>query len=309
MTAALTEPLTASPIRSLLRHRLSSRVDRALVFLSPEGEDDRVAHPRGAGACFHRPPSLSMVWRKVFDRVCWVSLVEYDATVNVAARTAGPVQPTAGRPVTWRVFDPVTAARRRLPAQDVPSWIAYDMERRAVDSGRGEEHAPGTQESAVDPVEARDMEWPVPEVGIAYRLLPQSAPPLPESSTGPAVPPQWTDEQNAAYRFYRGVVAQGPHDLAALWLLHHPDQARDVLEWTVENRNLLSEKAAWEQSLVALLQGLDTADRCFVGVKVAEVLRGLGIPHAGEALDRVRDAQSSGSPNSPNGNGAWRQHA
>ncbi|MEV0598436.1 hypothetical protein AB0I82_03885 [Streptomyces sp. NPDC050315] len=292
MTGVLVEPLTASPMRSLLRHRFSSRVDRALVFLSSEGED-RVVHPRGTSACPYRPPSLTMVRRKAFGQVCWVSLVEHDAAVDAFDRTPdGWLQPSARRTVTWWVSDPVAAARKRLLEQEVPSWIARDLAGRDGASRISGGDPAQADDAAARPGSVRDMECQVPEVGIAYRVHLPAASPLPDSSTRPAVPSDWGDEQRAAYRFYREVVAQGPCSLAALWLLRHPDQAREVLDWTVQNQTLLTDKAEWEHSLVGLLQGLSAADRGFVGIKLAELLSGLGIPHADEVLDRVQGGQS-----------------
>ncbi|MEU6623663.1 hypothetical protein ABZ926_23230 [Streptomyces litmocidini] len=134
------------------------------------------------------------------------------------------------------------------------------------------------------------MEFQVPEVGVSYRIgrsLPPSVPEPPQAADMPFV---WGDERRAAYRFYREAVAQGPYSLAGLWLLHHPDQAREVLDWTVQNRSLLGDQAEWERSLVALLQGLSAEDRGFIGVKLAELLSGMGIPQADETLRRVESA-------------------
>lgn len=297
MSGALVEPLTVSPLRSLLRHRFSSRVDRALVFLSPSG-DDRVVHPRGVRACPYREPTLTMVGRRAFDRVSWVRMAEHSAPMEFACPDSGgwPQPPSQGT-ATWWVSEPVTVARRGLSAGDVPAWIAQDVARRAELGASG----PGmsVQDPETFPVRAgepdgrggepavADAEWHVPEVGIAYRLHPR--PPSPSSRTPPgsAMPSTWDAEERAAFRFYREVVAQGPHGLAALWLLRHPDEARDVLNWAVEHRNLLTDEAAWEHSLAALLQGLSASDRAFIGVNVATLLSTMGIPQADEVLDRV----------------------
>jgi len=52
----------------------------------------------------------------------------------------------------------------------------------------------------------------------------------------------------------------------------------------VHNRGLLTEQAVWEHQLVALLTGLKGADRRFVGVKLAEILSGIGVSQADEVL-------------------------
>ncbi|MFI6420799.1 hypothetical protein ACIBG6_25765 [Streptomyces sp. NPDC050842] len=272
MSGALVEPLTSSPLRGLLRLRLGSRVDRALVFLAT-GEEPRVACPRHDETCPYRSPSLTMVGRRAFERAYWVSLVEHDAVVDLHDHRADTRHGGSTRvSAAWWVSDPALVARERLAAGDVRSWIAHDAGRRGVRA------------------DAVRMEFQVPEVGISYRIgrsLPLS---VPEPSQAADMPFVWGDERRAAYRFYREAVAQGPYSLAGLWLLHHPDQAREVLDWTVQNRSLLSDQAEWERSLVALLQGLGAEDRGFIGVKLAELLSGMGIPQADETLRRVDSA-------------------
>ncbi|MEU3147602.1 MULTISPECIES: hypothetical protein [unclassified Streptomyces] len=299
MTDALVEPLTTSPIRALLGRRFSSRVDRALVFLSPEGEH-RVAHPHGEVVCHHRPPSLAMVWRRAFDHVFWVSLLEYDTAVHLPDRTAdGRLQPSAGRTAAWRVTDPVAAARNRLRPQDVSSWIAYDLVRHGR-LAAGPAHLENSMSGGtVAPDRVWGPEHEVLEIGIAYRLRSVIVPPSADSAAAPVTPATWGEEQRSAYRFYREAVGQGPHSLAALWLLRHPDQAPEVLDWTVRNQSLLEDRTSWESSLVALLQGLNGHDRAFIGVKVAEILGDLGVPHASDVLDRVQGAQPPPPPGNP----------
>lgn len=274
MTASLVEPLTTSPLRSLLRLRLGSRVDRALVFLGT-GEEPRVARPRHDETCPYRSPSLTMVGRRAFDRAYWVSLVEHDAVVDLQDhRTDGWHGGSTTRvSATWWVSDPALVARERLLAGDVPSWIAHDAARRSVRA------------------DTAGTEFQVPEAGVSYRIGRSLPPSVPAPSETADMPFVWGDERRAAYRFYREAVAQGPYSLAALWLLHHPDQAREVLDWTVQNRSLLSDQAEWERSLVTLLQGLGAEDRGFIGVKLAELLSGMGIPQADETLRRVESVQ------------------
>ncbi|MFB7392744.1 hypothetical protein ACFVFF_34270 [Streptomyces sp. NPDC057680] len=214
-----------------------------------------------------------MVGRRAFERAYWVSLVEHDAVVDLQENQADTWHGGSTRvSATWWVSDPALVARERLAAGDVQSWITHDAARRSVRA------------------DAVRMEFQVPEVGISYRI----GRPLPLSATAPSsaadMPFVWGDEKRAAYRFYREAVAQGPYSLAGLWLLHHPDQARDVLDWTVTNRSLLSDQADWERSLVALLQDLGAEDRSFIGVKLAELLSAMGIPQADETLRRVESA-------------------
>ncbi|UGQ12513.1 hypothetical protein LO772_02535 [Yinghuangia sp. ASG 101] len=92
-------------------------------------------------------------------------------------------------------------------------------------------------------------------------------------------------------------------DLVAL--LHHPDQAREVLDWTVHNRSLLTRQAEWEHSLVALLRGLDGMDRHLIGVKLAEILGEVGVPHADDVLRTLEREQQPGSREYPDEPVPW----
>jgi hypothetical protein len=117
------------------------------------------------------------------------------------------------------------------------------------------------------------------------------------------MPSSWSQAEHDSFRFYRDLTTGGdPTGPLARWLLHHPQQAKDVLEWTVDHHDLLSghdgdlgrNGDTWENSLTSLLRDLSPADRGFLGIQMATVLRDLGVPHADEALDRVR--RDAGDP-------------
>ncbi|MFJ5230956.1 hypothetical protein ACIQBJ_13795 [Kitasatospora sp. NPDC088391] len=284
MNDRLVETIAVSPLRSLFQARFGSRIDRALVFLSREG-DHRMVHPLGPKAAA-RPPSFAMVHRRAFGRVCWVSLADREAQVEVATRTTGGRRlSTLRRTVTWRASDPVEVARRWLSAEEALRWIARDAEHAYPE--------PYTQDG--QPVSERQ----VAEIGIAYRLRSFLPEPAEVPSHSPDTPAGWGQEQRDTYRFYQEAFAQGPRSLAALWLLHHPDQARDVLEWSVQHKALLTERAEWESALVGLLQGLGAEHRAFLGVKLAEVLGEFGVAGAGPVLDRIRGEQPPHPPLAP----------
>jgi hypothetical protein len=136
------------------------------------------------------------------------------------------------------------------------------------------------------------------QFGIAYRFLPRS-PGHANLPGSPVLPAVWGAEHHEAYRFYRDVVVGGPHGLAALWLLYHPEQAKDVLEWTVAHRNVLDAPDSWERSLASVLQDLNGEHRGFIGIKLAEVLSDAGVPYGEETLRRVRDARDAGTHGLP----------
>ncbi|MFF5424371.1 MULTISPECIES: hypothetical protein [unclassified Streptomyces] len=270
MSDALASALTSSPLLSLFQVRWGSRVDRALVFLREDGEAC-LEHPRRGQAPVYPSPRFAAVGRRMFDSAWWVSLVERKAVVHLAAPGSAHREPDRVM-VTWWVCDPVIVARERLSAPDAAAWVAHDISRRGM-----------------HPVVNRG-EYGVPEAGISYRIGRSVPPPEPRPSPGADIPPAWGEDRRITYRFYREALAEGPLSLAALWLLHYPEQARDVLDWTMANRGALDQHAEWEHSLVTLLQGLSAEERGFIGVKMAELLSGMGIPHADDALHRVRAA-------------------
>ncbi|MFF3019499.1 hypothetical protein [Streptomyces sp. NPDC057939] len=194
--------------------------------------------------------------------------------------------------VAWNVSNPVVTARsgltedtaRRLIAQSIRGSVevmgAPDLLRRPpVLYGTAPVEPPGRPRS-------------IDGAGLTYWFLDPPAGLLPASSH-PAellLPPGFGEAHREAYSFYREVVAGGPVGLAALWLLHHPDQAREVLDWTVENGKLLSERDGWERTLAAALQGLTKEDRSFIGVNLASLLSEVGVPQGDEVLRRIGEA-------------------
>ncbi|MFD5556188.1 hypothetical protein ACFWIA_20395 [Streptomyces sp. NPDC127068] len=304
----LIAPLHSSPFRALLGSRLGlvAQSHSALVFLADDGAD-RVEPPRGpaprwSGTPYPRPP-LGQVWNGRFRRVSRVSLVERRCTVEVAA--GGPLRPPQHHQVAWRIGDPVTAVRGGLTEEAARQVIARDVAAPAgtPDPLRQPPPRHGAPVLAPPPGQPRVIEG----VGIVYWLLDQVPGPLTGAvDAGPVVPPLFGEAQREAYRFYREVVAGGPADLVAFWLFQHPDQARDVLDWTVAHRDLLTDRDGWEHSLAATLRGLNGEHRGLVGVNVAHLLREVGLPQGDEVLrrmqrDGVPGAAANGAP--PDGAG------
>ncbi|WP_246150820.1 hypothetical protein [Streptomyces qinzhouensis] len=132
--------------------------------------------------------------------------------------------------------------------------------------------------------------------GLTYWFLdpPAGLLPVPADPAELLLPPGFGEVHRESYRFYREVVAGGPVGLAALWLLHQPDQAREVLDWTVAHGDLLTERDGWERTLAATLQGLTKEDRGFVGVNLARLLTEVGVPQGDEVLRRIGDVDVPG---------------
>ncbi|MEU9253435.1 hypothetical protein AB0D66_16480 [Streptomyces sp. NPDC048270] len=297
MSRPLFASVRSSPVRQLLRQRFGPSSDRALVFLS-DREADCLEPARGRDIWGYPRPSIGAAFRREFDAIGWVSLSERRTVVEVPRRGPATSAPSRARyEVAWNVSNPVVAAR---------SGLTEDTARRLIDQAiRGSAGLPGAFDPLRQPpilhgtaqVEPPGQPQSIDGTGLTYWFLDPPAGLLPASSPPGELllPPGFGEAHREAYRFYREVVAGGPVGLAALWLLHHPDQAREVLDWTVAHGDLLTERDGWERTLAATLQGLTKEDRGFVGVNLAGLLSEVGVPQGDEVLRRIGGA---GVPNS-----------
>ncbi|MFD1829107.1 hypothetical protein ACFSJS_05465 [Streptomyces desertarenae] len=289
MNGPLIAPVTSSPVRRLLKFRFGPETQRAMVFLTEHG-DDRLEPPRGGDFWGYPRPALREVWRGDFLNVLWVSLAERRCWVEVPARTTRSSSHPAPRyEIAWKIGNPVVAARYGVTEEDVRSLIARHAGADASLPGIPDPLKQPPPRHGTVQVEPPGRARAIEEAGIVYWFLDPPAGFLtgPGSETGPALPPVFGEVHQEAYRFYRQVVAGGPADLVAFWLLQHPEQAREVLDWTVAHRDLLSDRDSWERTLAATLGGLTEEDRSFVGVNLARVLSDIGVPQGEEVLRRV----------------------
>ncbi|WP_432093099.1 hypothetical protein [Streptomyces sp. bgisy100] len=295
-------------LRTLLRHRWFPRDDRALVFLADNGAG-RAEPPRGTGPWFHPRPALSAVLRREFTCVCRVSLAERAAWVDVPTGTSAVPQ-FSRYGVGWRVSDPAGVVRSQVTEEYVPRWIAQHIgDHGTAPDGPGRDgQAPPWSGAA--PGGPYGHEHMIDGAGIAYWFTGTAPGPMSDSATGTALPlpSVWGDAHREAFRFYRDIIGGGPVGLAALWLMSRPDQAKDVLDWTVTHRDLLSDRDGWERSLASALQGLTEGDRGFVGAQLAHVLRDIGVPQGQETLDRMQAGADPDGAHRMNGmNGTHRE--
>ncbi|WUS98169.1 hypothetical protein OHA46_16455 [Streptomyces sp. NBC_00708] len=285
MTGRLITPLDSSPAWQVLRHRLGASDDRALVFLSADEEDGMVP-PRSGDYWGYPRPTVRSVRQGDFYEIVWVSLAEQRMSVDIPRR---PPKPPARYGVAWRISNPVLAARNRLTKERARRLVADHISANAALPGapdplRKPPSHPGTTE-VVPP----GLDQLIDGCGLTYWFLdpPAALLPTPGSGADPLLPAGFGEAHREAYRFYREVVAGGPVGLAALWLLHQPEQAREVLDWTVNHRTLLSDPNSWEHTLATTLRSLTPEDRGFVGVNLARVLSDVGVPQGDEVLRRI----------------------
>lgn len=295
MTAAVLTPLDSSPTWQLLRHRLGASADRALVFLTDDG-DDAMVPPGGDDYWGYPRPTMRAVRQGEFSDIMWVSLAERRISIDIPRR---PPKPPARYGVAWKISDPVVAARNQITEERARHLVVGHISENATLPGTADplrKPPPhfGTTE-VTPPGQARAIDG----FGLIYWFLDPPAALLPTPGTGaePILPAGFGEAHREAYRFYREVVAGGPVGLAALWLLHQPEQAREVLDWTVTHRNLLSDRDSWERALAATLQSLTPEDRSFVGVNLARVLSDVGVPQGDEILHQISDTDGAGNKN------------
>lgn len=295
MTSPLISPLKSSPAWQLLRLRFGAPENQALVFLADDGADGMVP-PRGGDYWGYPRPTVREVRQEDFFDIVWVSLVERRISVDIPRR---PPKPPARYGVAWRVSNPVVAARNRITEERARHLIVGHISENATLPGAADPLRKPPPHFGTTEVEPPGQPRVLDGFGLTYWFLdpPAALLPAPGTGTEPALPSGFGDAHREAYRFYREVVAGGPVGLAALWLLHQPEQAKDVLDWTVAHRNLLTEKNSWEHTLAATLQSLTPEDRGFVGVNLARVLSDIGIPQGDEILHRIGDAGGTGDWN------------
>lgn len=299
MTAVpLVAPLYSSPLWQLLRFRLGLGFpeERALVFLAADGFDRTLMH-RNTDYWSHPRPTARALRQGEFPHVVWVSLVERRLPVDVLRR---PPQAPAQHEVVWKVSDPVAAARAGLTEERAEQLVREHIDGQASAPGTADPLRKPPRHLATAAVAPPGQPLAIEGWGLTYWFLGPPAGLLPAGGgEGPPVlPVGFGEAHREAYRFYREVVSNGPVGLAALWLLHRPEEARDVLDWTVAHRDLLSDPQSWERSLAATLRSLTPEDRGFVGANVARVLSDVGVPEADEVLHRI-----NGTGPSENGEG------
>lgn len=299
MTGPLIAPLNSSPAWQLFRLRLGPSEDRALVFLADDGADGMVP-PRGGDYWGYRRPTARAVRQGDFFDIVWVSLAERRISVDIPRR---PPKPPARYGVAWKITNPVIAARNRMTEERARHLVVGHISENATLPGAADPLREPPPHFGTTEVEPPGRPQVIDGFGLTYWFLDPPAALLPTPGTGaePTLPPDFGEAHRAAYRFYREVVAGGPVGLAALWLLHKPEQVRDVLDWTVTHRDLLSDRDGWERTLAATLQSLTPEDRGFVGVNLARVLSDVGVPQGDEVLRGIGHTDAAEHGNDPYG--------
>lgn len=266
---------THAPWREILGQRWSGRRDRALVLVAASGDHHVLsAGERGAGAADDAPaPSLFGGYNGAF----YVDLAERPATQGVTLATPYGTEPVDVR-LLWWVHDPAQVVRIRL----TDGWDAVrrDLNRRLYQLEETCE-AEGQGLSASTMMQNLAASYALDEAGLTYRVTEvQARDEEGELRLGRAgateAPFAWTADRREEYRFCLEAVRNGPVSLAALWLLRHPDQVSQVLDWSVHNQSLIRQETTWQDEMAGLLGKLSEEERGELSELLRDRLHALG---------------------------------
>ncbi|MFE6780120.1 hypothetical protein [Streptomyces sp. NPDC057702] len=276
-----------APWREILRQRWSGRQDRALVLRDRgglyhlSGSRQQPAPAPGALALDSGEPARegTVARPRLFghDSAYLVPLDEFPGTRTVAMPTHHGTE-SVDVQVLWWVHDPTQTVRSRT----THGWPAVrrDLDRRlrhlkAEYAAAG--HGFGVPEMRQQLAVARAL----PECGLSYRATDVSAregdTELRLADSDGAEPAYlWSGTSREEYDFCKRAVRDGPVSLAALWLVRHPDQVSQVLDWTVAHSGLLRGETTWQDEVAGLLGTLTAQERQELSALLRDRLGALG---------------------------------
>ncbi|MFF3328706.1 hypothetical protein ACFYWX_03940 [Streptomyces sp. NPDC002888] len=264
-----------APWREILRQRWSGRRDRALVLVAANGVHHVLGSgERGAGTAGDAPaPTLFGGYNGAFH----VDLAERSATQAVTLATPYGTEPVDVR-LLWWVHDPAQVVRTR----PTDGWDAVrrDLNRRLYQLEEACE-ADGQGLSASAMMQHLAAPYVLDDAGLTYRVTDvQARDEEGELRLGRAgaseAPFAWTADRREEYRFCLEAVRNGPVSLAALWLLRHPDQVSQVLDWSVRNQSLIRQETTWQDEMAGLLGKLSDEERRELSELLRDRLHALG---------------------------------
>ncbi|MCP9974030.1 hypothetical protein [Streptomyces somaliensis] len=264
-----------APWREILRQRWSGRRDRALVLVASDGAHHVLGcGGHGAGTAGEAStPSLFGGYGSAFH----VDLAERAATRAVTLTTPHGTEPVDMR-LLWWVHDPAQVVR----TWTTDGWDAVrrDLDRRLRDLEEAGE-PDGRDLGATEMVRHLEPSYVLDDIGLTYRVTDVRARDaegeLRLGRTGTAeVPFAWTADRREEYRFCLQAVRDGPVSLAALWLLRHPDQVSQVLDWSVRNQGLIRQETTWQDEVAGLLGKLSDEERRELSELLRDRLHALG---------------------------------
>ncbi|MFE5873472.1 hypothetical protein ACFQ6V_33150, partial [Streptomyces roseifaciens] len=248
-----------SPWREILSHRWSTARDWSLVLRDAAGGYfllGRRGDPDGTGAY---GPTLDEAATPGV-RGSYTDVFRVDVTEHVDTRAIG-IPTVYGTEsvdlwVSWWVHDPVRVVR----TETLHGWhmIRTHLTSTLRHLAEGQ-IAAGSGLGAPEIMQHLGMPQCAGETGLSYRIFDVRPRETGEElllgqMEDEGVRYSWTTSRRGEYEFCLQALQAGPVSLAALWLLRHPDQVRQVLDWSVDHQDLLSPpRTDWQEELALLL--------------------------------------------------------
>ncbi|MFI6471155.1 hypothetical protein ACIBL5_12990 [Streptomyces sp. NPDC050516] len=279
-----------SPWREILSHRWSTTRDWSLVLRDATG----AYFVLGRGG----DPDGTDAYGPVLDEVAAPSLngrytdgFRVDMTEHVDTRAIGlpTVYGTESVDlwVSWWVHDAVRVVR----AKTVHGWQVIRAHLSSTLHHLTEaQAASGNALGAPEIMQHLSVPQRVEEMGLSYRVfdvrLRESGEELVLGrAENEGVRYSWTTSRRGEYEFCLQALQAGPTSLAALWLLRHPDQVRQVLDWAVDHQELLSPpRTDWQEELASLLGTLSDQERKELSCLLRDRISALGRPVPGMVI-------------------------
>ncbi|MFB7028580.1 MULTISPECIES: hypothetical protein [unclassified Streptomyces] len=279
--------IARAPWREILGHRWSAARDWSLVLRDVDGEYfllGRRGDPDEAGA-----------YAPVLDEVAaprlngdYTDVFRVDATEHVDARAVSlpTVYGTESVDlwISWWVHDPVRVVWTRT----VHGWHAVRTHLTSALRHLAETQAvAGAGLGAPEIMQHFGTPQRLAETGLSYRVFDVRLREANEElilgrDESEGVRYSWTTSRRGEYEFCLQALQAGPASLAALWLLRHPDQVSQVLNWAVDHQNLLRpQRTDWQEELAVLLGTLSDQERKEISYLLRDRLSVLGRPMPG----------------------------
>ncbi|MDT0449914.1 hypothetical protein [Streptomyces hesseae] len=278
-----------SPRWEIVGHRWSASRDWALVLRDATGEYfvlGRRGDPDDAGGYVPMPDEAAAPPL----RGHYTDGFRVDVTEHVDTRAIGlpTVYGTESVElwVSWWVHDPVRVVRTKT----VHGWHVIRTYLTTALRHLAETQAvAGNGLGAPEIMQHLGVPQRLEEAGLSYRvfdvrLRDNGEELLLGQGENEGVRYSWTTSRRGEYEFCLQALHAGPASLAALWLLRHPDQVRQVLDWAVDHQDLLSPPLTdWQEELASLLGTLTDQERKEISYLLRDRISALGRPVPGMA--------------------------